>query len=61
MSDLKRQKTEREAANEANGIRVDVDYQAMVEEHKLNVREMAPVKSSIVNIPLAYISRLSQN
>lgn len=43
MNDLRKQKNEREAANEANGIRVDVDYQQMIEDHKLSVREMAPV------------------
>jgi len=47
MNDLRRQKTEREAQNEAQGIRVDVDFQAMVEEHKVNTTEMAPVSPKL--------------
>jgi hypothetical protein len=31
MDDLKKQKTERELMNEAQGIKVDVDFQVMVE------------------------------
>jgi hypothetical protein len=49
MNQLRKQKTEREAANEANGIRVDVEFQQMIEDHKLNVREMAPVILHLYN------------
>lgn len=32
MDDLRKQKTEREQLNEAQGIKVDVDFQVMVEQ-----------------------------
>ncbi len=43
MSDLRKQKTEREQLNEARGIKVDVDFQVMVESSMHNVNPMAPV------------------
>ena len=43
MHDLKKQKTERELQNEAQGIRVDVDFQVMVEQNMMNVGIQAPV------------------
>jgi hypothetical protein len=33
MDDLRKQKTEREMMNEAQGIKVDVDFQVMVEQN----------------------------
>lgn len=38
MLDIKKQKTERELMNEAQGIKVDVDFQVMVETNMLNVQ-----------------------
>ena len=37
MHDLKKQKTQREMQNEAQGIKVDVDFQVMVESNMANV------------------------
>jgi hypothetical protein len=37
MDNLKKQKTERELMNEAIGIKVDVDFQVMVESNMRNV------------------------
>jgi hypothetical protein len=39
MDDLRKLKTDRELQNEANGIKVDVDFQVMVEE---SIRQVAP-------------------
>jgi hypothetical protein len=47
MDDLRKLKTERELANEANGIKVDVDFQVMVEE---SVRQVAPPQNVISNV-----------
>lgn len=43
MDDLRKQKTEREAFNEEQGIKVDVDFQVMVEHHMKNMQTMQPV------------------
>lgn len=43
MDDLRKQKTEREQFNEAQGIKVDVDFQVMVETHMRNAPKMSPV------------------
>jgi hypothetical protein len=45
MDDLRKQKTEREQLNEAQGIKVDVDFQVMVEHHMRNIQPMQPVNS----------------
>lgn len=37
MDDLRKLKSEREQMNEANGIKVDVDFQVMVEQNMRNV------------------------
>ena len=37
MHDMKKQKTQREMMNEAQGIKVDVDFQCMVEANMNNV------------------------
>ena len=37
MDDMKKQKTERELMNEAQGIKVDVDFQVMVEHRMRSV------------------------
>jgi kinesin family protein 2/24 len=42
MDDLRKLKVEREQLNEAQGIKVDVDFQAMVENHMRNVTAMRP-------------------
>ncbi len=47
MNDIKKQKTERELMNEAQGIKVDVDFQVMVENNMQNVQQMAPVSYSM--------------
>lgn len=44
MDDLRKQKTEREQMNEAQGIKVDVDFQVMVENHMRNAPPMQPVR-----------------
>jgi hypothetical protein len=43
MEDLRKLKTEREQFNEAQGIKVDVDFQVMVEQNMKNVLPMRPV------------------
>ena len=43
MDDLRKQKTEREMLNEAQGIKVDVDFQVMVEQHMRNIQGMQSV------------------
>ena len=43
MEDLRKQKTEREQLNEAQGIKVDVDFQAMVENYMRNTPAMQSV------------------
>jgi hypothetical protein len=43
MSDIRKQKTERELMNELHGIKVDVDFQAMVEQNMSQVVQQAPV------------------
>lgn len=43
MDDLRKQKTEREMLNEAQGIKVDVDFQVMVEQHMRNIQSMQSV------------------
>ena len=43
MDDIKQKRTQREANNAAMGIKVDVDFQAMVETQQENVSEMQPV------------------
>ncbi len=40
MEDLRKLKSEREQMNEAQGIKVDVDFQAMVEHNMRNVNPM---------------------
>ena len=53
MHDIKKQKTERELMNEAHGIKVDVDFQVMVESNMQNVQQMVPVSySASLLIPL---------
>lgn len=43
MDDLRKQKTEREIMNEAHGIKVDVDFQMMVEQSMKSVSPMQTV------------------
>ena len=43
MDELRKQKTEREIMNEAQGIKVDVDFQVMVEHQMRNVSQMSAV------------------
>ena len=43
MDDIKKKRSQREATNQALGIKVDVDFQAMVEESRDNVQFMSPV------------------
>lgn len=43
MDDIKKKRSQREANNEALGIKVDVDFQAMVEAQQENVQFMQPV------------------
>ena len=43
MSDMKKQKTQRVQMNEAQGIKVDVDFQVMVENNMQNINQMQPV------------------
>jgi kinesin family protein 2/24 len=50
MSDMRKQKTEREQMNEARGIKVDVDFHVRVENSMRNVNPMAPV--SLMNFEL---------
>ena len=45
MDDIKKKRSQREANNEALGIKVDVDFQAMVEEQQENVQNMRPVST----------------
>ena len=61
MNDLKKQRTEREIRNEAQGIKVDVDFQAMVEHNMNSVSQMTPVNYSFVNVCIAYSSRSSES
>lgn len=44
MDDLRKQKTERELMNEAQGIKVDVDFQVMVESQMRQVAAMKAVR-----------------
>ena len=44
MDDMRKQKTEREQFNEAQGIKVDVDFQVMVEQNMRLIGEMQPVR-----------------
>jgi len=44
MEDLRKLKSEREQMNEAQGIKVDVDFQAMVEH---NMRNVSPMRAHI--------------
>ena len=46
MDDIKKKRSQREANNQALGIKVDVDFQAMVEEQIDNVQYMQPVSLS---------------
>ena len=43
MDDLRKLKSEREQMNEAQGIKVDVDFQVMVEQSMKSVMPMRPV------------------
>lgn len=43
MDDIKKKRTLREENNAALGIKVDVDFQAMVEQQQENVSLMQPV------------------
>jgi hypothetical protein len=49
MEDLRKLKSEREQMNEAHGIKVDVDFQVMVEQNMKNVAPMRPVSLSYVS------------
>jgi hypothetical protein len=40
MDDLRKLKTEREAMNELQGIKVDVDFQVMVEQNVRMINKM---------------------
>lgn len=46
MDDIKRKREQREANNEALGIKVDVDFQEMVEQQQQSVSEMLPVSAA---------------
>lgn len=48
IDNVRRQKTEREIMNEAQGIKVDVDFQVMVERHKEKILPMQPVSCFIL-------------
>ena len=50
MDDIKKKRSQREANNEALGIKVDVDFQAMVEEQQENVQYMQPVSHSLLKV-----------
>lgn len=50
MDDLRKQKTERELMNEAQGIKVDVDFQVMVESQMRQVPAMKPVRICLLTI-----------
>ena len=43
MEDVKRKRSERETNNQALGIKVDVDFQALTEQQRENVPFMQPV------------------
>lgn len=42
MEEIRKMKTEREANNELNGIKVDVEFQAMVEEERKKLPKVKP-------------------
>ena len=63
MDDVKKKRTERENINRDMGIKVDVDFQVLVERERLNVPETQPV-SLIICLPdltVARDSRPTQN
>jgi hypothetical protein len=39
MEEMRKLKSEREANNELNGIKVDVDFQVMVEEERKKLKQ----------------------
>lgn len=47
MDNMRKQKNEREMMNEAHGIKVDVDFQVMVENNMQNVPLKAPVSHNL--------------
>ena len=51
MDDMKKQKTERELMNEAQGIKVDVDFQVMVEHRMRSVPLRQPVSDNCAEFP----------
>ena len=53
MNDMRKEKTEREKLNEANGIKVDVDFQVMVENNMNNLHKMVPVIFQILIMRIA--------
>lgn len=62
MDDLRKLKNEREQLNEANGIKVDVDFQAMVLLNMKHVLPMRPVSFPIFSlVHIAYPSGLAED
>ena len=49
MDEVRKQKTEREIMNEAQGIKVDVDFQVMVEQSMRNISPMQSVSHWALN------------
>ncbi len=49
MSDQRKMKTDRELMNEAQGIKVDVDFQVLIENNKSTVVQRLPVITQSIN------------